>query len=84
MPYKNLRLVEDVPGYIQAQHDVLQYDFDLELPEAPRAEMSESVRCLRKQHFRGLAGQNCRRVAKKLLPARKKNLKSSCCAEIYL
>ena len=28
MQYKNLRLVEDVPGYIQAQRDVLLYDFD--------------------------------------------------------
>jgi glyoxylase-like metal-dependent hydrolase (beta-lactamase superfamily II) len=28
MPYKNLGIVEDVPGYIQAHHDALSYDFD--------------------------------------------------------
>lgn len=28
MPYKNLGIAEDVPGYIQAHHDALEYDFD--------------------------------------------------------
>lgn len=28
MPYKNLGIAEDVPGYIQAHHDALSYDFD--------------------------------------------------------
>jgi glyoxylase-like metal-dependent hydrolase (beta-lactamase superfamily II) len=28
MPYKNLGIAEDVPGYIQAHHDALNYDFD--------------------------------------------------------
>jgi glyoxylase-like metal-dependent hydrolase (beta-lactamase superfamily II) len=28
MPYKNLGIAEDVPGYIQAHHDALAYDFD--------------------------------------------------------
>lgn len=28
MPYKNLGIAEDVPGYIQAHHDALTYDFD--------------------------------------------------------
>jgi glyoxylase-like metal-dependent hydrolase (beta-lactamase superfamily II) len=29
MPYKNLGIAEDVPGYIQAHHDALKYDFDI-------------------------------------------------------
>ena len=29
MPYKNLGIAEDVPGYIQAHHDALRYDFDI-------------------------------------------------------
>ena len=28
MPYKNLGITEDVPGYIQAHHDALSYDFE--------------------------------------------------------
>lgn len=28
IPYKNLGIAEDVPGYIQAHHDALSYDFD--------------------------------------------------------
>lgn len=28
MAYKNLGIAEDVPGYIQAHHDALSYDFD--------------------------------------------------------
>src|SRR5215831_5936873 len=28
MPYKNLGIAEDVPGYIQAHYDALTYDFD--------------------------------------------------------
>jgi glyoxylase-like metal-dependent hydrolase (beta-lactamase superfamily II) len=28
MPYKNLGIAEDVPGYIEAHHDALSYDFD--------------------------------------------------------
>jgi len=28
MPYKNLGIAEDVPGYTQAHHDALNYDFD--------------------------------------------------------
>jgi len=28
MAYKNLGIAEDVPGYIQAHHDALEYDFD--------------------------------------------------------
>lgn len=28
MPYKNLGIAEDVPGYIQAHHDALNYDFE--------------------------------------------------------
>lgn len=28
MPYKNLGIAEDVPGYIQSHHDALGYDFD--------------------------------------------------------
>jgi glyoxylase-like metal-dependent hydrolase (beta-lactamase superfamily II) len=28
IPYKNLGIAEDVPGYIQAHHDALRYDFD--------------------------------------------------------
>jgi len=28
MPYKNLGIAEDVPGYIKAHHDALNYDFD--------------------------------------------------------
>src|ERR1700730_4296435 len=28
MPYKNLGIVEDVPGYIQAHYEALSYDFD--------------------------------------------------------
>jgi hypothetical protein len=28
MPYKNLGIAEDAPGYIQAHHDALTYDFD--------------------------------------------------------
>ena len=28
MPYKNLGIVQDVPGYVQAQEDALKYDFD--------------------------------------------------------
>lgn len=28
MPYKNLGIAEDVPGYMQAHQDVLSYDFD--------------------------------------------------------
>ena len=28
MPYKNLGIAEDVPGYIQAHHDALAYNFD--------------------------------------------------------
>jgi len=28
MPYKNLGIAEDVPGYIQAHRDALNYDFD--------------------------------------------------------
>ena len=28
MPYKNLGIAENVPGYIQAHHDALGYDFD--------------------------------------------------------
>lgn len=29
MPYKNLGIAEDVPGYIQAHHEALSYDFDV-------------------------------------------------------
>jgi hypothetical protein len=29
MPYKNLGIAEDVPGYIQAHHEALGYDFDV-------------------------------------------------------
>lgn len=29
MPYKNLGIAEDVPGYIQSHHDALAYDFDV-------------------------------------------------------
>jgi glyoxylase-like metal-dependent hydrolase (beta-lactamase superfamily II) len=28
MPYKNLGIAEDVPGYVKAHQDALQYDFD--------------------------------------------------------
>jgi glyoxylase-like metal-dependent hydrolase (beta-lactamase superfamily II) len=28
IPYKNLGVAEDIPGYIQAHHDALGYDFD--------------------------------------------------------
>jgi glyoxylase-like metal-dependent hydrolase (beta-lactamase superfamily II) len=30
MPYKNLGIAEDVPGYIEAHHDALSYDFEHE------------------------------------------------------
>lgn len=28
MPYKNLGIAEDIPGYVQVHHQALQYDFD--------------------------------------------------------